>query len=556
MGSLAKRLDILEPQILANAGKLEKSVYGVVDRVDLIDGIQVPHIKRAWKGTIGNMVASTEEPTILLAEKLEPCILKHKKYKGLYGGRGATKSRFGMDAMIGEVNSVGSKVFCLREKMKSLRQSIYAGINSSIRTLNFAGFTPIPSQWEIQHSNNGLFAFGGLMNVRDMKSLFEFKFFLLEEAEKTSQEAIDILGPTLRGVPGAELWYLWNTGSYNDPMSKEFILPYQEAIDRDGYYEDDYHLIIKISYKDNPWFYADKSLQEELTKDQQKVADGRMSKARYNHIWDGGFNDDIENSLIQEDWFDACIDAHLKLGFTPKGAKIATHDPADIGKDDKAYSLRHGVVFLKIEEIEAHNGNDGFDIACSNAIQDGANVFGWDCDGMGALLRNQCATNFNNVQMHTYMFKGSEKVHFPKAICSATDMFGIHGSKKNEDVFKNKRAQNYIGLAERCRKTWEAVEKGIYHDPDHLISFSSDIKLLNKLRGQLCRLPVKPNNHGLIELYTKEEMRKGILMPDGSRLRLPSPGEADCVMMSFDPGGIINNNVNYRMPPKIRPMGR
>lgn len=78
MGSLSKKLDILEPQILAQAGMLEHSVYGIVDRVDKVDGELVPNIIRRWKGTIGNMQETEEEPTILLIEKLEPAILKHK----------------------------------------------------------------------------------------------------------------------------------------------------------------------------------------------------------------------------------------------------------------------------------------------------------------------------------------------------------------------------------------------------------------------------------------------------------------------------------------------
>ena len=82
----------------------------------------------------------------------------------------------------------------------------------------------------------------------------------MEEAEKTKQETIDTLGPTLRDTPGAELWYLWNTGSSQDPMSKEFINTYRADLDKKGYYEDEYHLIIKVSHKDNPWFKWDESL--------------------------------------------------------------------------------------------------------------------------------------------------------------------------------------------------------------------------------------------------------------------------------------------------------
>jgi len=88
MGTLSKRLDVLEPMVLAQAGMLETSVYGIVDRVDKIDGKLVPHIIRSWRGTIGKMEPTDDEPTILLIEKLEPMILKHKKYKCMYGSRG------------------------------------------------------------------------------------------------------------------------------------------------------------------------------------------------------------------------------------------------------------------------------------------------------------------------------------------------------------------------------------------------------------------------------------------------------------------------------------
>ncbi len=89
---------------------------------------------------------------------------------------------------------------------------------------------------------------------------------------------------------------------------------------------------------------SDESLRVEYEKDLSKVKKGFLSKSRFNHMWKGSFNDDIEHPLIQEDWFDACVDAHKKLGFEARGAKIVTHDPADIGKDDKSYAMRHGVV--------------------------------------------------------------------------------------------------------------------------------------------------------------------------------------------------------------------
>tara|TARA_R110002020_G_scaffold461823_1_gene680972 strand:+ start:3383 stop:5026 length:1644 start_codon:yes stop_codon:yes gene_type:complete len=543
----------LEPIVKAQAGKLEKSVYGIVDKIHKNGR---PHIVRRWKGTIGNMKPTKEKPTILMAEKLEPVILKHKKYKLLYGGRAGTKSIAAMDIMIGEVNSNGSGVFCLREQMKSLSQSIYRGINKRIQELNFKGFNPVESKWKIDHKSKGIISFGGLKNVEDMKSLIDYKFFLLEESANTSQETIDILGPTLRGVEGAELWYLWNPKSSNDPMSKEFIIPYQAALDRDGYYEDEYHLIINVSFLDNPWFASDKSLSTEYEKDKQKKEDGRMSAARFNHIWHGSFNDDVENSLIDADWFDACIDAHKKLGFAPKGAKVVTHDPADVGDDSKAVALRHGVVFTSMEELEAQNANIGIDMACGFASNHNADAFGWDCDGLGAPLRNQVEDNFKGKAIRSYMFKGSESVHNPDAVFSAGEDYGMSQSKLNKDVFRNKRAQNYANIAQRCRKTYEAVNNGVYYNPDDLISFSSEIECLQKLRSELCRMPLKANGAGMIMLYTKEDMRRGIILPNGQKLKLPSPNLADCVMMSFDPAATFLHRPQVQMPPALKTIGR
>lgn len=552
MLSLKKRLDVIEPLVLSQAGELKETVYGVVDKV--VDG--VPHFIRRWKGTIGNMRSTDEEPTVYVIEKLEPFILKHKKHKGAFGGRAGTKSIMAMDAMVGDVNSNGSKVFCLREHMKSLRNSIFAGICGRIKSLGFKGFTDVPSQWEIKHNTGGVISFGGMQNIKDMKGSFDYKYFLCEEADATSQETLDVLGPTLRGVEGAELWYIWNPQSSNDPMSKEFITPYQAELDRSGYYEDEHHLIIKVGFEDNPWFMADSSLRQEYEKDKQKKEDGRMSAARFNHIWHGAFNDDIEDSLIEADWFDACIDAHIKLGFEPKGIKVATHDPSDTGDDAKGYSLRHGVVFTNVCEIDSENANTAIDEACGMAIKDGADSFGWDCDGLGAPLRNQVSDNFKGKNIRTFMFKGSESPHNGDTVFSYNEEYGIRDSKLVKDVIANKRAQNYIDIAERCRKTYEAVTLGRYINPDELISFSSEIKEIQKLRSELCRLPLKPNATGKILLYTKQEMRSGITLKNGQRVVIPSPNMGDCVMMSFDNASAAVNQVKARIPSPIRPMGR
>lgn len=556
LAALRKQIDQIAPIIKAQSGNVEETVYGVVDKINE-DG--TPHFIRKWKGVIGNMRPTDEEPTIYIIEKLEPVILKHKKYKCLYGGRAGTKSIMVMDTVIGDVNANGSKVFVLRERMKSLKDTIYAGIVGRIDALKIKGFTPVPSEREVRHKNRGKITFGGMQNIIDMKGSFEYKYFLMEEAARTSQQTIDTLGPTLRGVDGAELIYVWNPESANDPMSLEFIVPFQAQLDKDGYYEDDYHMIIKVGFEDNPWFMHDQSLREEYEKDLQKKSEGRMSEARFNHIWHGAFNDDIDNSVIKADWFDACIDAHKKLGFEARGGKVAGFDPSDVGADAKGYCLRQGVVFTDVREIDAEDANRAFDIASRDAKNSGVDSFGWDCDGMGALLRDQAAKNFQGTKVHTFMYKGSEGVHNPEAVFKPVGEYHIRDSKKNKDVFGNKKAQNIISFAERVYKTWEAVVHKKYIDPEELVSFDSEsipANYLQKLRSEACRMPLKPAD--TFKFYTKQEMRNGIRQPDGSKIVIPSPNLFDAVVLSFDnSANITQSRVNKtHRPQAMRPMGR
>ncbi|OED34058.1 hypothetical protein AB832_08120 [Flavobacteriaceae bacterium (ex Bugula neritina AB1)] len=550
-----KRLDKIQPLLRSMHGQLEHSVYGIVDSVT--NG--VPNVVRRWRGTIGNMVATDEEPNIFVIEKLEPMILKHKKYKCMFGGRAGSKSIMAMDVMAGEVNSNGSKVFCLRERMTSLRESIYEGIKERVRDQSFKGFAPYPSLWEIRHNTGGKFKFGGLQNIIDMKGSFNYKFFLTEEAARVSQKTLDTLGATLRGVEGAELWYIWNPESSTDAMSQEFIAPYQADLDRYGYYEDDYHLIINVNFNDNPWFFEDESLREEYEKDKEKMIDGRLSRSRFNHIWHGAFNDDIDTSVILPDWFDACIDAHIKLGFEPRGAKVVGHDPSDTGLDEKGYCARHGVLIEELTELDGENANRAFDVACKKARQYGVDSFGWDCDGMGALLRDQAKRNFHGTKVNYFQYKGSESPHNPEAVFLYNDEYNIQKGAKVKDVFKNKKAQNIINFAERMRKTYEAVTKkgDVYIDPDEMVSFSSKIDkvMLAKFRAECCKTPLKPSDK--IMFFSKDELRRGVTTGNGDKIKIPSPNLFDAAVLSFDDDCIVKKQPGKAYIPRpIKPMGR
>jgi phage terminase large subunit len=314
-------------------------------------------------------------------------------------------------------------------------------------------------------------------------------------------------------------------------------MPFLNDLERDGIYEDDLHLVIVMNHSDNYWFPEE--LEQERLWDYQN-----LPRALYDHIWMGAFNDSVENAIIPAEWFDACIDAHIKLGFKPQGAIIATHDPSD-GGDNKGYALRHGSVFIDIQEKTDGDVNEGMDWALDSAIGAGADFFAWDGDGMGAPLRRNADNALQGKKCTPVMFRGSEGPYMPEAIYQPTANTTIRQSAKIKDVFRNKRSQCYIRLQDRVYNTYRAVVHGEYCDPDELISFSSNIKCMGRLRSEVCRLPLKPNGNGFIQMMTKIEMKK---------LDIPSPGLSDSVMMSL--GDFIVMNTRTSRAPRARKLHR
>ena len=187
--------------------------------------------------------------------------------------------------------------------------------------------------------------------------------------------------------------------------------------------------------------------------------------------------------------------------------------------------MRHGSVVTDIQEKTDGDVNEGGHWACGLANQQNVDYFTWDADGMGCALGEQISKDFNGKATVLVAFKGSESPDNPEAIYKPAMKASVVDQKKVKDAVKNKRAQYYTELRDRVYITYRAVVHNEYADPDTMISFDSSIVLLSKLRAELCRMPVKPNGNGLIELYTKPDMK--------TKFKFKSPNLADSLMMSI-----------------------
>jgi phage terminase large subunit len=452
-------------------------------------------------------------PDMKVPKKLLPLIQKKKRFKIVIGGRGSAKSMTVADISLMDAQTKGIKTACFREFQNSIDDSVHSLLCGEIERLGLTGF--VTQNNRILHADSELFKFRGLArNPEGIKSMHGFKRFWVEEAQTISSKSLKALTPTLR-EDESEIWMTANPQSSADPFSQRFIKPYEKALIRDGYYEDDLHLIIVINYVDNPFF--PEVLEMERAHDERT-----LSTAEYNHIWLGQYNDEVKGSIIPVDWFNAAIDAHVKLGFKGQGAVIASHDPSDEGGDSKGYALRHGSIILDVQENDTGDVNEGCDWALDLAINSGADYFVWDCDGLGITLKRQVNQAIAGKKIEPVIFKGSEGVENP--LESYQHEEGERQAKNNKQTFKNKRAQYYWRLRDRFYNTWRAVEKGAYIDPDHMISLSSGIKDIDSLRAEVCRIPKKPNANGVIQIMSKIDMAK---------IEIPSPNMSDSLMMSM-----------------------
>lgn len=449
------------------------------------------------------------------------------------GGRGSGKSLGVGDVLTFEMEARAFDIYCLREFQDSLEDSVHKVFKGSItERLGLDG-------WDIQKSTviapNGASTTykGANRNPDAMQSAQGYLRSWFEEAHRATQASLDKLIPTIIRNPGAKCIFTANPQSQGDAFSQRFIVPYQEALDKYGYYEDDLHYICYVNWRDNPWWNEE---QEQL----RKWDFENQSRAKYDWIWEGKFLDTVEDAIISAEWFDACIDAHTKLGFKVVGKKVAAHDPSDTGDDPKGYTFRHGVVFKDVCTKDEGDANEGADWACARAIEQGAQSFTWDCDGLGATLRRDISKGFTGNDIDQVIFKGSNSPDDPdKQYEPTTD--NAAQAVTNKDLFKNKRAQGYWALRDRVYKTYRAVMHGEYCDPDQLISFDKDIDQLQQLRSEVCRIPRKWNGAGTIQIMSKAEMRsQGIA----------SPNMADSVMMSL----MVKDKVKQKKRPQPKRM--
>ena len=470
---------------------------------------------------------------VYLADKFEIILTTKKRFIILIGGRGSGKSIGTGRIAILDMMQWQYSYYCLREFQKSVKDSVHSLMKSQAQKIFPDQFTIFDQ--DIRYEDAQAIYGGIARNPESIKSAYGFKRYWVEEAQSCSAESLRQLTPTARqedtnDLPNqnftqkdvdTSIIFTANPSSSEDPFSKRFINPFIDKINKEGIYEDDLHLLVIMNYNDNPWF-AESGLEQERAWDEK-----HLDSALYNHIWDGAFNDSIEYALIVSSWFDACVDAHLKLNWHKRdclGQRRMTHDPSDLGGDPKAICLREGNIIRNIDDRGDLDVNEGSDWALGEAVRNSVDIYEWDTGGMGVTLKRDVNEALEGKRIDAYQFNGQAKLDHPDAIYEPSGATNIKKQLHWFDVCKNLRAQCYLKLRDRVYRTYRAVVFNENYPTCDLISISSDCNKLRQLKSELCRIPVKPSSQGKFELYTKAEMR--------TKFKVKSPNLSDCVMMS------------------------
>lgn len=191
------------------------------------------------------------------------------------------KSHFFAELAIERALAKETRIVCIREVQKSIKQSVKLLLEDKIKALGVSELFEA-LEGEIRHKTNGSFIiFQGMQNhtADSIKSLEGFDVAWWEEAQTASERSLNMLIPTIIRKADAELWFSWNPDTEDQPIEK--LLRGKIAL-QDS-------IVVYTSYKDNP--YLDPKVIEKI--EQMKESD----PDKYLHTYLGNYRRTLEGAV-------------------------------------------------------------------------------------------------------------------------------------------------------------------------------------------------------------------------------------------------------------------
>lgn len=445
-----------------------------------------------------------------MAATLNPCLkdfwLKPARNRVLYGGRASSKSWDAAGFAVFLASNYNVRFLCTRQFQNRIADSVYSLIKFRAEEFGLADQF-IFQESTIRHKQTGSeFLFYGIArNLDEIKSTEGIDIAWHEECHLMTANQWKIINPTLR-KDGSQHWLIFNPRFATDFVYQRFVVsPPPDTIVR------------QINYDENQ--FLSKTMLDVINAAKLENAD------EFSHIYLGVPMNDDDKVIIKQSWIDAAIDAHLRLKFQAEGKKIIGFDVADDGNDKCANVFAHGSIALWCEEWKGQE--DELLKSCSrtyrNALERDAEI-GYDCIGVGASAGAKFdeLNNVGSAKLRYYKFNAGDAVHEPDKYYKSDSMSKI----KNRDFFSNLKAQAWWLIADRFRNTYDAVHNGTVYPTDELISISSDMPMLAKLKSELATPRRDFDANGRVKVESKKDLAKR---------EIQSPNLADAFVIAFTP---------------------
>lgn len=268
---------------------------------------------------------------IELPEKLIDVFDGPADVRGAYGGRGSAKTRSfaKMIAVFGyRFGMAGQKglMLCARQFMNSLADSSLEEVKRAIEDEPWLlSYYDIGQNYIKSRDGRIEFAFVGLdRNIASVKSKGRILICWVDEAEPVTDEAWNILIPTLREEGdgwNAELWVTWNPKRKTAPVEDRFRKS-----------DNPLTKIAELNWRDNPKFPA--------KLERQRLLDKEERPDQYDHIWEGAYVSVIAGAYFARHLTEARAQGRIsKVAADPLMALRAFVDIGGTGQRADAFTI-------------------------------------------------------------------------------------------------------------------------------------------------------------------------------------------------------------------------
>ncbi len=405
------------------------------------------------------------------------------RHRVLYGGRASSKSYEFAGMVASLAQQYRTRVLCVRRYQNKIKESVYTLIKDQIERFGFPGYRILATS--IEHVIGSEFVFYGIeRNTDEIKSFEGADILWIEEAHNLTRDQWRILEPTIR-KQGSEIWVSFNPNLVSDFVYQRFVInPPPDT------------RIRFINYDENP-FLSDTA---RATIEAMKLED----EDEYRHVYLGVPKTEDDTAVIKRAWLDAAVDAHVTLGLDLSGARCVGYDVADSGEDKNACAVFDGGICNNLVEWKAPEDELAQSAKRAWSMVEGGRLV-YDSIGVGA----QVGSTLKEAGHATgyYKFNAGDAVVDPGKEYAP----GI----TNKAKFENLKAQAWQDVADRMRNTYNAVTKGMKYPASDLISLSSDLPYLEKLKAELGTPRKRYSKRGLDMVETKDELKKrGVESPN------------------------------------------